>query len=62
MVVSAISEAGGNIVELDHIRHRSEMPSRRTRLDVEIETAGATELDRVLSALRAEGFEPHIGD
>lgn len=59
-VVRAISDTGGNIVELDHVRHRSDVPSRRAKLEVEIEMAGATEIERVLLALRSGGFEPTL--
>lgn len=59
-VVRAISDAGGNIIELDHVRHRSDVPSRRAMLEVEVELAGATELDRLVRVLRADGFEPKL--
>lgn len=58
-VVGAIAGAGGNVVEVDHLRHRPDLPSRRTELEVEFETAGQAELDAVLDALVAAGFEPH---
>jgi threonine dehydratase len=56
-VVGAIAAAGGNVVDLQHVRHRPGLSSRRAELEVEVETGDGEELRGVLAQLHAAGFE-----
>jgi threonine dehydratase len=56
-VVGAIAAVGGNIVDLQHVRHRLDLPARRAILEVEVETADAANADEVVAAVRERGFE-----
>lgn len=59
-VVRSIADSGGNIVEVRHVRHRAGLPSRRAELEVEVETAGADELQTLVTGLRSAGLEVQI--
>jgi threonine dehydratase len=59
-VVGAIAAAGGNVVDLQHVRHRPGLPSRRAELEVEVETGTPEELPVVLDALRSAGFDASV--
>jgi threonine dehydratase len=55
-----IAEQNANVVEVLHSRHGSGMQISHVELELHIETRGPEHADRVLAALRAEGYEPRV--
>jgi len=55
-----VAEQNANVVEVLHTRHNSGLQISQVELELHIETRGPDHADRVLAALRAEGYEPRI--
>ena len=55
-----VAEQNANVVEVLHSRHGSGMQISHVELELHIETRGPEHADRVLAALRAEGYEPRV--
>jgi threonine dehydratase len=55
-----IAEQNANVVEVLHSRHGSGMQISHVELELHIETRGPEHADRVLAALRSEGYEPRV--
>jgi threonine dehydratase len=59
-VVGAIAAAGGNVVDLQHARHRPDLPSRRAELAVVVETGDPDDLAAVLRSVTSAGFDVDV--
>jgi len=55
-----VAEQNANVVEVLHTRHNAGLQISQVVLELHIETRGPDHADRVLAALRAEGYEPRI--
>ena len=55
-----VAEQNANVVEVLHTRHNSGLQISQVELELHIETRGPDHADRVLAALRAEGYEPRV--
>ncbi len=55
-----VADQNANVVEVLHTRHNSGMQISQVELELHIETRGPDHADRVLAALRAEGYEPRV--
>jgi threonine dehydratase len=55
-----VAEQNANVVEVLHTRHNAGMQISQVELELHIETRGPDHADRVLAALRAEGYEPRV--
>jgi threonine dehydratase len=57
---SIIAEANANVVEVLHTRHGNGLAISQVELELHIETRGREHAERVLAALRDEGYEPRV--
>lgn len=55
-LAAAVGDAGGDIVELLHHRHYSEVPARMAEIELVVETRDAGHAERLLAALRERGY------
>jgi threonine dehydratase len=55
-----VSENNANVVEVIHTRHGNGLPISQVELELHVETRGPEHAEEVLSALRAEGYEPRV--
>lgn len=53
-----VSDQNANVVEVLHTRHGTGLQISQVELELHIETRGPEHAERVLAALRSEGFEP----
>lgn len=60
IVTSVVAQGGGNIVDVQHVRHRASMSSRRAELVLEVEFAGPEARDRVLALLHERGIAAQL--
>lgn len=59
-VATAIGRAGGNLVEVAHLRLLGQVPPRQVDLDLLVETLDAAHLQRVLTALADAGYRASV--
>ena len=57
-LLSCVAAAGGNVVDVEHVREGVSLDVRETGIELTIETRGAEHADDLLEALRATGYEP----
>jgi threonine dehydratase len=57
-IATALGRLGANILEVEHRRMYLDVPAKGARLDVTVETRDAAHADEILTALKAEGFNP----
>ena len=55
-VTKIIGDLGGNIVEVQHQRMFSDLSSKRTVLEVAVETRDRAHIDELVEALRSAGY------
>jgi len=55
-----VAEQNANVVEVLHTRHNSGLQISQVELELHIETRGPDHADRVIAALRHEGYEPRV--
>jgi threonine dehydratase len=55
-VTKIIGDLGGNIVEVQHQRMFSDLSSKRTVLEVAVETRDRAHIDELVAALRRAGY------
>ena len=53
---SAIADAGGNVIEVQHQRHFGEVTGAQVELHITVETQDAAHVERILAELRARGL------
>jgi threonine dehydratase len=56
-----VAEQNANVVEVLHTRHGTGLQISQVELELHIETRGPEHADRVIEALRSEGYEPRQG-
>jgi threonine dehydratase len=56
-LLARIADQGGNVVDVEHERHDPSLRLGEVEVDLSVETRGSAHSDRLLSALRADGFE-----
>ncbi len=59
-VSSIIAELDGNVIDVGHHRTYSDLPAKMTCMDVTLDTQGQDHLDRILEALRDNGYPVEI--
>jgi threonine dehydratase len=57
-LVSCVAAAGGNLVDVEHVREGVRLGVRETGIELTVETRGAEHAGELLDALRAAGYEP----
>ena len=57
-LVSCVAAAGGNLVDVEHVREGVRLGVRETGIELTVETRGADHARELLEALRAAGYEP----
>ena len=55
-----VSDNNANVVEVIHTRHGTGLQISQVELELHVETRGPEHAEEVLSALRAEGYEPRV--
>jgi threonine dehydratase len=55
-LLTCVAEAGGNVVEVSHVREGYDLHVRETAVELVLETRGREHADRVLGAMRARGY------
>ncbi|MFT4123888.1 MAG: threonine ammonia-lyase [Microbacteriaceae bacterium] len=55
-----VADQNANVVEVIHTRHGTGMQISAVELELHIETRGTEHAEKVLAALRAEGYEPRV--
>ncbi|MGH2890356.1 MAG: threonine ammonia-lyase [Solirubrobacteraceae bacterium] len=56
-LLTAIADAGGNVVHADHVREGAELHVRETGIEVALETRGREHGDAIVAALNKAGYE-----
>ena len=59
-VSSIIAELDGNVIDVGHHRTYSDLPAKMTCMDVTLDTQGQDHLDRIIGALRDNGYPVEI--
>jgi threonine dehydratase len=55
-LLACVAEAGGNVVQVGHVREGLDLHVRETGVDLVLETRGAEHAERVLAAMQAAGY------
>ncbi|MGA2009712.1 MAG: threonine ammonia-lyase [Solirubrobacteraceae bacterium] len=55
-LLTLVAEAGGNVVQADHVREAVSLHVRETGLEIVLETRGAEHGEAIVAALRAAGY------
>ena len=55
-IAGAISDEGGNVVEVYHQRLFYNVPAKLAKIDVVVDTRGKEHVVRIIEALQARGF------
>jgi threonine dehydratase len=55
-LLTCVAEAGGNVVEVSHVREGYDLHVRETAVELVLETRGREHADRVVGAMRARGY------
>jgi threonine dehydratase len=55
-LVGCVAEAGGNIVDVSHVREGFDLHVRETAVELVLETRGREHADHVMEAMRAAGY------
>ena len=55
-LLACVAEAGGNVVDVAHVREGFDLHVRETAVELVLETRGREHADRVLDAMRAGGY------
>ena len=56
-LLGAVSAAGGNLIDVEHVREGVPLHVRETGVQLVLETRGPEHADAVIAAVRAEGYE-----
>jgi len=56
LLLTCVAEAGGNVVDVSHVREGFDLHVRETAVELVLETRGREHADRVLTAMRAHGY------
>jgi threonine dehydratase len=55
-LLTCVAEAGGNVVDVSHVREGFDLHVRETAVELVLETRGREHADRVLTAMREHGY------
>jgi threonine dehydratase len=55
-LLRAVADAGGNVVDVSHVREGFDLHVRETAVELVLETRGREHADRVMTGMRAAGF------
>jgi threonine dehydratase len=55
-LLTCVAEAGGNVVDVSHVREGFDLHVRETAVELVLETRGREHADRVLAAMREHGY------
>jgi threonine dehydratase len=55
-LLACVAEAGGNVVDVSHMREGFDLHVRETAVELVLETRGREHADRVMEAMRAHGY------
>jgi threonine dehydratase len=55
-LLTCVAQAGGNVVDVSHVREGFDLHVRETAVELVLETRGREHADRVMSAMRREGY------
>jgi threonine dehydratase len=55
-LLAGVAEAGGNVVDVAHVREGFDLHVRETAVELVLETRGRDHADRVMEAMRAAGY------
>lgn len=61
-VSTIVAEMGGNVTDVGHHRTYSDLPAKMTFMDLTLDTQGKDHLDRIIAALRENGYQVDIAD
>jgi threonine dehydratase len=56
LLLTCVAEAGGNVVDVSHVREGFDLHVRETAVELVLETRGREHADEVLNAMRAHGY------
>ena len=59
-LLTVIGEAGGNLIEVEHLREGYKLPVRETGVQVVVETRGREHAQRVLDAVHTAGYDVQV--
>ena len=55
-LLTCVAEAGGNVVDVSHVREGFDLHVRETAVELVLETRGREHADRVMGAMRRHGY------
>ena len=55
-LLTCVADAGGNVVDVSHVREGFDLHVRETAVELVLETRGREHADRVLTAMREHGY------
>jgi threonine dehydratase len=55
-LLTCVAEAGGNVVDVSHVREGFDLHVRETAVELVLETRGREHADRVMQAMRRDGY------
>ena len=55
-LLACVAEAGGNIVDVSHVREGFDLHVRETAVELVLETRGREHAEHVMHAMRAAGY------
>ena len=55
-LLRTVADAGGNVVDVSHVREGFDLHVRETAVELVLETRGREHADRVMTAMRGAGF------
>ncbi len=59
-MLDEVAAAGGNVVDVDHVREGVDLSVRETGIQLVVETRGRAHADALLAALREHGYETRV--
>ena len=57
-LLAAVADAGGNLIDVEHVRDGVDLHVRETGIELTLETRGRDHADHILERLRQAGYEP----
>jgi threonine dehydratase len=60
-LLSAVAAAGGNVIDVEHVRDGVDLGVRETGIELTMETRGTEHAEELLGRLREAGYEPVSG-
>jgi threonine dehydratase len=57
-LLATVAEAGGNLIDVEHVREGVDLGVRETGVELTMETRGREHAERLIEELRAAGYDP----